>query len=181
MAHDSTQAMHAVTNANTCEHALEAIAGRDFRHWSGFPPDCAYTAFDARFPTVHRHYGSGRLGRTGRVADYRMHPIDGYKLDARVWFVEDAPVLIELYYPLLPHAADVLTGSLGEPAARVDYQAEVMPVPRGAWVYPDRGIALFMDRSGRVVMHIGLFPACELDHYLAVIHPDAESTEVPGA
>ena len=163
---------------NTCQAALKAIAVRDFRTWHGLPQDCSYAEFDARFARMSDGHAVGNLGRTARMVSYRTHVVSGYKTGVHAWFEDDIIQLIELNFPSLPHPSSELSRSLGPAAAKIDYNLDIAVIPGGAWIYPNRGIALFVDGPLGEVMKIGVFHPCDLEYYLDSIHYDAEFEEL---
>ncbi len=164
---------------SACSEAWSAIAARDYRAWKGLPVSCGYSDFDAAFARLRDEYGQGVLGRAHRQAMYRMHVAEGYAHNLKVWFRAEYIVLIEIRYPLLPYPSHELLRQLGEPEMKLDYYLDVMRIPTGAWVYPTRGLALFLDAGHTEVMGVALFHACRMTEYLQEVHPDARLQELP--
>ena len=162
-----------------CREAWKEIRDRDYRAWDGMPASCRYADFDAAFPRLRDAHGQGRLGRDRRQALFRMHVDDRYQHPLKTWFRDDRLVLIEVAYPELPYSTPELLSHLGDPEAQLDYHLDVMPVSEGAWIYPSRGLALFLDAGRREVMRIALFHACSLDGYVKELHPDVRVREYP--
>jgi hypothetical protein len=108
-----------------------------------------------------------------------MHVAEGYPHHLKVWFRDEAIALIEIRYPALPYPSNELLGQLGDPDARLDYYLDIMPVLKGALVFPTRGITLYLDSGLTEVMWITLYRSCTLAEYLEEIHPDTQMWELP--
>ncbi len=164
---------------NTCQEAWSVIAARDFRAWKGLPEPCGYSAFEAAFARFRDEYGQGNLGKANRPGMFRMHIAVGYPHNLKVWFRDDRIVVIQIRYPKLPHPVRDLVHHLGAPRIKLDYYLDVMPVPSGAWIYPDKGLAVFFDAGHTEIMRIDLFHPCSTDEYLSDIHSDNRMREYP--
>lgn len=155
-----------------------AIASRHFRGWQGLPGDADYAEFDARFPRLVDAEARGLLGSANEPAYYRVHVAEGYPQHLKAWRKDTRLVLVEATLPKLSDSLDELTSDLGEPAARLDYSWDVLQVPKGAKIYPGRGIALFIGPEQQL-LRLSLFASCELADYLATRHYDTRLVERP--
>ena len=164
---------------NPCSKVWSAIAAREYRNWNGLPVTCTYSLFDTAFARLRDEYGQGGLGSAYRQTMYRMHVAEGYPHNLKVWFREDSIVLIEIGYPVLPYPSHELLRNLGEPEIKLNYYLDVMPIPNGAWVYPDRGLTLFLDAGHTEVMWVALFQSCSAAKYLEEVHPETRVQELP--
>lgn len=162
-----------------CQGAWDCIAAREFRDWNGLPTACGYSDFDAVFARLRDEYGIGKLGRACRPAMFRMHVAEPYPHNLRVWFREDALILIEIMFPTFPYPAGDLKRHFGEPEIRLDYHLDIRRVPRGAWIYPHKGAALFLDAEDGEIMRLALFHPCSLGAYLQEVHTDPRLRELP--
>ena len=156
---------------NLCSEAWSMITGRDYRNWNGLPHSCSYSDFDAAFSRLRDEYGLGTLGSANRRVMYRTHIANGYPDNLKVWFQENSILLIEIKYPILPYPSEVVLEHFGPPDIKLDYQLDIMPVSHGAWVYPNRGLTLFLDSSHTKLMGIALFHSCNIAYYLEQLHP----------
>ncbi|MGB5563510.1 MAG: hypothetical protein WBN02_14485 [Sedimenticolaceae bacterium] len=164
-------------SAVDCDQVWTKIYQRDFRQWRGIPDECGYRSFDQAFTRVSDHYGIGRLGSGAREYRYRVYLHEAYAGDLKAWYENDDLVLVEGAYPA-PHPFDATWfAGLGEPDLRLDYRLDQMPVQRGAWVYAESGLALFMDATGRSVMAVALFSSCTPAYYQGNLHPVSELAE----
>jgi len=168
-----------MTSSHPCATAWQAIKALEFRDWYGLPMECTYGDLESEFKRFRDEYGQGGLGRKHVITRYRIHLAEGYAHHLKEYFRQEHIALIQIEYPALPYAAADLLQRLGPPEFELDYHREVMPVPKGAWVYPARGLTLFLDAGRSAIMGIGLFHPCHLAEYLDDIHPDTRMSELP--
>lgn len=162
-----------------CREAWRTIKDREFHAWDGVPAACDYADFDDAFERLRDERGGGTLGGAKRRAHFRMHVADGFPEPLQVWFRDDRLLLIEIPHPALPYPVEDLLDRLGEPDARWDYDFDVMTVDGGAWIYPSRGLALFLDPAHETVVRISLFRSCSLDEYAETLQRDTGVEEFP--
>lgn len=162
-----------------CRTAWQTITEKAFQRWEGLPESCTYSDFDDAFERQRESHARGTLGRAKIRTNFRRHVADGYSEPLKVWFRDDDVVAIEVSYPDLPYPDEELLNLLGEPATRFDYHLDVLPISGGSWVYPDRGLALFLDAANEKVMRLSLFTRCSLEEYVEEIKPDAAPEEFP--
>ncbi|HJW10891.1 MAG TPA: hypothetical protein VJ598_03835, partial [Albitalea sp.] len=72
---------------------------------------------------------------------------------------------------------DVLT-TLGAPAARLDVNWGVAPLPAGEWVYPARGLAVVVSPQGKALRLIGFVPT-SLDAYERDLRRNPKPSPMP--
>lgn len=159
--------------------AWTAITARDYRNWKGLPAGLQISEVDAALPRLRDEYGIGKLGNTFRPAMFRMHVAEGYPFNLKVWFREERVVLIEMNHPRLSHPSQELLKGLGKPEDKLDYHLDVLPVAGGAWIYPKRGITVFLDVGLTEVMRIAVYPSCSRTEYLEQLHPSGQVREQP--
>ena len=156
----------------------DAIARRDFTDWHGLPADAAYASFDDRFPRLSDAEAAGMLGSHNVPARYRVHVAEGYPLNLQAWFMGSRLVLIEADVPRLVGAPAELFDALGPPAATVDFTWDVLAVPQGGHIHPDRGITVFVGPEGQV-LRLALYAPTDVAHYHTELHHETKLTELP--
>ncbi|WP_433271533.1 hypothetical protein ACQPZF_12645 [Actinosynnema sp. CS-041913] len=148
----------------------------DFTGWPGLPADADYAEFDARFPRLVDGEARGMLGSSFELAYYTVHVAQRYPQHLKAWRQDTRLVLVEATLPNLATSPADLTAALGEPATRLNYHWDVLTVPEGAHVYPDRGITVCIGPEGQV-LRLSLFTPCELDSYLRTRHHESRLIE----
>jgi hypothetical protein len=164
-------------NPTECQNVWEQILKRDFTSWNGIPSECDYTAFDNSFQRISDIVGTGTLGEFFIPSHYRVYIVNGYSGNLRVWCREKELVLIEANAPQLKQPVGVLLDVLGEPLKKLSYYWDVMEVPEGEWIYPQKGIVLFFDYSRENILRISLFHSCNLKYYIQNIRFIYEKVE----
>lgn len=147
----------------SCENAIRIFAARDFSKWNGLPESCTLEEIIRHVPLLNEGVGLARLGRTKRK--FRMLTVQGYDHAVRVWLDESRVLMLDVQTPKFPSDLAVVLNELGEPEAKLDYVWGTLPVASGEWVYPKRGLSLFLAASGQAVFHLAAFSRTTLDDY----------------
>lgn len=150
---------------------IDAIARRDFAHWTGLPGGLAPADLGADGDPetwALRHLGDDHVSTRFRVVD-----LAGYYRPT-VSVRDGAVVLFDGMNPETDFAA--LVAALGEPEARHDYAFGTLPVPAGEWVYAARGLTLFVNTDPDRVLHVALYAATTPGEYAARLRPQLKKT-----
>ncbi len=159
-----------------CIEALQQFASRIFTNWQGLPDGCPIPVAETILK-VSEDYGVSRLGQQHKPAYFRTTQLEGYVNFARVWYRNEKIVLIDGDYPAIPVELAALLKSYGEPAAKYDYYQDVIEIKAGEWVYPQRGITLFMNADSRMLAKVAVYPSTSLADYLANLSPQERLRE----
>jgi hypothetical protein len=160
-----------------CDKAQKMIIARDFRAWHGLPNGCDWTAWTGPVPTDWQEVMRRPLGSSFRLGYQLFFELPGYD-DLSLAYADGRPILFEARYPQIV-AYDTLLQTLGQPAAKLDWDFGTLPLPKGEWVYPQRGITLFMGQSHQTAYHIVLYPATTLKDYQENLRPKFKKTLRP--
>jgi hypothetical protein len=144
-----------------CSTALETLLRDGLARWSGLPRGCRP---DEVGPVLVAAGEPGMWNLGGRKAFFRSGELDG--VPAQLWTsTDDAEVLmIAVEDPPFARAPQAVREQLGGPALELDTARGTVPVPAGEWVYPDRGVAVFVDLDDQI-FRATLFPACSPQEY----------------
>lgn len=159
------------------EAAFRSVAELVFFAWRGFPASCSYLDFSSNFAPLTDAYGESRLGRLSLLRRYRMHTPPGQSYSMQVWYENDSLLMVVITFPKLADKTQLLFDSLGEPSEKIDYHIDVGIIENGCWVYPNKGISIFVDTPGASVMKVALYKECSLEHYRDKLHYDSEYIE----
>ncbi len=147
-----------------CDRALELFSQQAFDEWHGLPAECRFADISRKFQLVADARGQSRLG--DRQASFAVVTVSGYTEPVRVWLDDaDRVVLMDVEYPSMRLAPGDLLRVLGEPAAKLDTYWGTIELDAAEWVYPDRGLVLFINPDTNEVLRLGVFPATSLDGY----------------
>jgi hypothetical protein len=160
----------------SCATALEHVRRRDFHAWQGLPRDCAL-ADAAEVFELSTGYAVGHLGRRHEQASFRVASLEGYLEPVRVWYRDDAVVLVTGEYPELPGELGTLLADYGEPEAKLDYHQGVVEVAHGEWIYPQRGITLFLNADHSRLAKVAVYAPASMQHYEAELAPRERTRE----
>lgn len=151
----------------TCDEARMAIETRRFLGWSGLPADCSTDAmFGVTF--VPDDWPERMLGTEAT----RWHILDtpGYyrpMVSARNGIV----VLFDGMNPELDGGWARLAKDLGEPETKLEWMDSGVSTPAGEWVYPARGITVFLDTQTNTPRHLAVYAPSTLDVYERALRP----------
>jgi hypothetical protein len=156
----------AKTMSITCEDARRAIEARRFVGWTGLPAGC--TPLEMFDVAPDAELGYRKLGAT--EARQRLLDLPGYYRPL-VSVREGLVVMFDGTNPELDGGWPVLQADLGEPAAKEDFAHGTYEIPRGEWIYPERGITVFVRTDTTVVVHVAVYAPTTLERYLAELRP----------
>lgn len=148
-----------------CEIALEQFSDKDFLEWKGLP-NCsphevlAYFKQDTSTAESPRHW----RGKSFVQASFRHFELEGYELGLDLWFRGEEVICLEGEVPQLDNSEELLQ-AFGEPAAKLPYYFDVALYPEHDYVYPELGIALFLNESQTEVLQIEVFKPQSLAEY----------------
>ena len=163
----------------TCDQAIRAIEARDFRAWHGLPATCTP---DVLAQALHRQgTGSGarQIGSRGRAIRFWPAKVVGYSWPWEVSVDGDAVARLDTDRTELAGGLAAHLTALGEPNAKLPYYQETVLIPDGEWVWPERGLVLYLGTDHRFVMGVGLFAVTDLATYQRDLQPHFEMIEEP--
>jgi hypothetical protein len=157
---------------------VSAFALRDLRGWRGLAPGTSLADVGAVLAVDPDFDGAAPLGSRYERADWVAATGDGFPDGVRVWLRGDRVVLLDAQRMELP-GQDALLAELGEPEARWDASLGPMPVAGSEWVYPARGLTLFLDPGGPRVDRVLGYAPTTLDAYAAALRPHTRTVPLP--
>lgn len=159
-------------NNEPCGQTIHQLRARDFRSWRGLDERCTPDAFAAALGREGSNEGMRPLGSEAVEVTWWPAPCPGYGEPLEVQLAEGRVVRIDGLRPSLDGGLPALLAALGEPAAKLAYHDNVVPIPDGEWVWPGRGLALYLSADHRFVRRVALFHATDLDRYLRRLRPN---------
>lgn len=161
--------------------ALRRFAARDLAGWRGLAPGTTVGDVAAAFE-VDDTPQPARLGSEERVAGWVTVEADGYPEGLRVWLDGTAVALLDGPDAELPGGAEALAdvlAELGEPAARLDSYLGVFRLDDSEWVYPQRGLTLYVNPENMLLLRLVGYVATDLDTYERQLRIDLEMKRLP--
>lgn len=159
-----------------CGAARGAIERCAFVGWRGLPTGCPADALLPGLPAGPAgEWPVRHLGADLRPATFALLDLDAYY---RPMASFDGPrlVLVDGMNPELAGGLAPLLADLGDPAERLDWFYGTLAIPRGEWVFPERGITLFLNTDADDALHIALYRPASAAEYLRVLRPNLRKT-----
>lgn len=154
-----------------CSVARKQIANRDFVGWTGIPPACDAADLFGAPPADLASRPRRNLGDEFMPAQFWVLDLPGYYRPTAS-FVGGKLVLFDGMNPELAGPFAALRDDLGAPAGRLDWERGTLKIAGGEWVYPERGITLFVDPDAPdTALHIAVYRVTNLDTYRRTLRP----------
>lgn len=162
-----------------CADAVRIIQARDYRAWRGLPTECTPEMLAAALGRIGTNEGVVWLGTRRREVRWWPAKVAGYGWPFEVQTARQAVVRLDTARPELVGGLAAHLDALGAPAAKLPYHDETVRVADGEWVWPERGIAIYLSEDARDATRLALFPATDLATYRREIQPDLRVIEEP--
>ena len=156
---------------DACVVALKSFAWPHLERWKGLSPHCV-------LPAVSTAWGYADDGRrTWANVGEDPHPlamvsasVGGGPDSVDVWLDDGSIVMLDTQ--VLGKASDLkaLLAKLGQPAAKFDTFFEVK-MEKSEWVYPGRGLTLYVNPENHVPMRVVGYAPTTLEHYRRYLRP----------
>ena len=154
-----------------CRAAFAAFGRRNFAGWTGLGKDCALDDLRAAGGRVGDAPASGRLGSPTRQALFHAVTLGQAAGPTRAWIAGDVVELLDSELPAVPGGPAALKEPLGAPAVRRPARWDVLELPDGEWVWPDRGLAALVGGDGKRVLRLLAFVPVPLAIYDERLRP----------
>ncbi len=162
---------------NTCAAARLAIETRDFVGWRGLPEGCDPHAVFADLPAL-TDLPEKRLGEDYQSASFALLALPGY-YRPQASFRAGELMLFDGANPDLHGGYERLRADLGTPTATYDWDYGLLHITDGEWVYPERGLTLFVNTDATRALHIALYHPASLTDYRARLRLHLGTTKKP--
>jgi hypothetical protein len=149
-----------------CVAALRAFVWPDLSHWNGVPANCTLAELGQVFTVPGDGWrAAGYVGEEQRELAWTSVSGGGFPDSVRVWL--DGERIAAMDSRLLVRAPDweVLAAKLGPPAAKLDAYFSQVLLEKSEWVYPERGLTLFVNPGNQVLLRVAAYPRTTLPEY----------------
>lgn len=157
---------------------LRRFAARDFAGWSGLVPHTTVADIAAAFE-VDDTPQPATLGSEHRAAGWATVAAGGYPDGIRIWFDGIEVALLDGPDPELPGSLETLLGELGEPEARLDAYFGTLLLKGSEWVYPARGLTVYVNPANMLLLRLVAYAPASLDTYERHLRLDLQVTHLP--
>lgn len=169
------QTPHKGTDAVTCDDALRMIRARDFRAWKGLSEDCTPERLAKDLPRSNPNEGGRQLGSDAIDVDWWPAALAGYREPLEVSVSHSMVVRIDGIGPELEGGLAAQLAALGTPGGKLPYWDATKRIADGEWVWPERGIAIYVGSDPKFVRRVALFRSTDLATYQRLLQPSLRS------
>jgi hypothetical protein len=152
--------------AAACLVALHAFGWPDLDQWMGIPATCTLADLPGVFTVPQDGWrGSGYVGEEHREISWITVSTSRLPDSVRVWL--DGESVVGMDCQLLGRASDLeaLAANLGPPITKLDSYFNRLLLHESEWVYPQRGLTLFVNPENLVPLHVYVYPQTTLSEY----------------
>jgi hypothetical protein len=158
---------------------LKTLAALELGHWSGLRQNTSLDDARAVFSIDDQWHGSGRLGSESRRIDWYPVAAELFPEGLRLWVSGDHIVFIDAVRPELPGGLDKLMLALGQPPERLTSYLGTLPIENSEWVYPERGLTLFVNPVNQRLLRIAVYGPTSLQEYCKFLRLDLQRIRLP--
>jgi hypothetical protein len=146
-----------------CADALRTFTEQRFAAWRGLPP-CTLAGIRKQWELLDDAPREGRIGQ--RSASWVAAHVPSYEESVTVWLDGDQVLLIVVEYPEFEGWPRLLH-QVGAPAAKLDSYLGTLLIPGSEWVYPERGLTLYVNPENEALLRLAVFAPTTLSRYEA--------------
>lgn len=156
--------------SNICQKALVLFSNKEFAQWNGIPSSCSANDVFSIFKPNSENHSTSILGNEYIRTSYKVCLVENYTEPIRVWFTGNEIVKIEVQYVnLSQNNLEAIIQSLGEPVDKFDYYLNSVLLVKAEWVFPERGISLFLNGDHKGLVKLAVYHSISLDEYMKKI------------
>ena len=160
--------------AETLQRALRG----DFRGWRGLPAGLLVFDLLSTFPRDSDWSGAAQLGHSHRETEYFWVKTTAWDTQLRLWRRGDHVVLLDQECSI-PADIEQLTSELGEVPEAFDTWYGTLPMAGSELVFPDHGLAGFVNRETHSLWHVAFFVPTAIETYLSDLQINMETRRHP--
>ena len=161
----------------SCSEAIRILQVGDIAGWRGLPKSCTIPDITQYFPRISP--GEGRAGLGRREANFTMVQADSFDSSIRVWLQDTHVLMLDVEALEKSLELSTLLSELGEPGAKLDCYLGTLFFKEAEWVYPDRGLTLFVDTDSQRLVHIVMFPTTTITTYESEFRLNLQTRRLP--
>ena len=158
---------------------LQAFANRTLHTFTGLASPTLLDDVARVFNLDRSWHGQGLLGSAEHRTNWFNATAEGFARGVRAWVDDDAIILIDAADVSLPEPLPFLLDGLGEPDAKLDSFLGTLEIKGSEYVYPRRGLTLYVNPATAVLLRIVGFAPTSLEHYQRDLRLDLEMKLLP--
>jgi hypothetical protein len=171
--------MQAMRVSDLALSPLKLLAGRDLRGFIGLADATTLDDVATVFDLDRSWHGQGVLGSARHRTDWFSAAEAGFGRGIRVWTQGEIVVQIDATNVDLIEPLSSLLGAFGEPEAKLNSFQGTFEVESNEYVYPRRGLTLYVDHAIGMPLRIAAFAPCGLEHYQYDLRLDLRQKRMP--
>ncbi len=165
--------------SHTSSMTLCTFAKRDFKNWRGLPSSCSLADVIRHFRRLNDGCGQARLGQ--RKSSFVMVMAEEYCNPIRLWLCGRQVLALDVAVPELTPQLPSLQAVLGEPTTKLDCYLGYLRYEQAEWVYPERGLAIFVNPESQRLERIVVFRSTTIDIYKAQFRVHLRMRRLPSS
>lgn len=154
-----------------CEMAMQNIIECDFYTWNGLPEECNMEKIVGPLPESWENTPVRHLGSNFRETKWIVIQHAKYYRPS-ICYYNGKAVLFEAMVEEIKGNHEELIKSYGLPSAKLDWNFGTLPLSESEYVFPNRGITLFIDAEEMKVLYVALYQVTTLDNYIENLRPN---------
>jgi len=148
-----------------CVVVLRTFVWPDLSHWRGLP-ECTLAELAQVFTVPNDGWrNTGIVGEDFRELAWLSASGGGFPDSIRVWLDGDRVVMLDSEILGRPSELKPLLARLGAPKAKLDAYSGGVMLKGSEWVYPDRGLTLFVEPHNHAPLRVAAYPRTTLEEY----------------
>lgn len=168
-----------MNNDNEATNVLEKLVALELKDWSGLPAGTLLKHAGEVFEVEEDWRGTGSLGSECRKTDWYAVAAERFVQGLRLWVRDGQLILIDAPLPDLPIELDELLDALGPPLKRLDSYLGTLLIENSEWVYPQRGLTLFVNPGNRRLLRIAVFQPVGIEAYRSTLRLNLQRVRLP--
>lgn len=163
-------------NKEGCGEMFRPFIEKDFQHWKPWSADCIASGLNDFF-TKHSDTVKGSAGSEFMPAYFCYYKAENYSDKIRIWNRDHQFLKLETEYPDINI---IINDSFKLPDAgitKLDYSFGGTLVKQGEWVYPEKGVAYFLNGDYNRIIKITIFLPSTIDAYKKQVRASATVRE----
>ena len=166
-------------NDRKVTEVLTALAALELNDWAGLHQDTVLDHARQVFDIEEEWCGTGRLGSEGKKTVWYSVSARGFPEGLRLWVSGGELLLVDAPHPDLPGKLDGLLAALGPPPERLDSYLGTLLIENSEWVYPERGLTVFVNPANRRLLRIAVYRPVSLSGYRENLRLNLKRVRLP--
>lgn len=162
--------MKKTLNKNECKEVFRPFAEKDFISWKPWPRSFIDSCFDSMF-IKQSDVVKGSAGSDFLPAYFAYFKTENYSNNIRIWTRNDKFLKLDTEFPDINIQLNETVKLPDEGVYKLDYSFGGFVIKEGEWVFPEKGIAYFLNGDYNRIIKISIFSSASIQFYKMNLHP----------